>query len=75
MPPTLEKLKGHIGLGLSVHACLRPSMRPLQNLLRYSSEISYGFLIEKIIDTYFFQVWIIPLCGVMPLFKDHNEIL
>ena len=47
MPPTLEKLKGHIGLGLSVGACLRPSVRPLQNLLRYSSEISYGFLIKK----------------------------
>ena len=37
MPPTLEKLKGHIALGLSVH----PSVRPLQNLLRYNFDISY----------------------------------
>ena len=37
MPPTLEKFKGHIVIGLSV----RPSVRPLQNLLRYSFEISY----------------------------------
>ena len=35
MPPTLEKLKGHIAFGLSV----RPSVCPLQNLLRYSFEI------------------------------------
>ena len=25
MPPTLEKLKGHIAFGLSVFACVRPS--------------------------------------------------
>ena len=42
MPPTLEKLKGHIALG----SCVRPSVRPsvhasVQNLLRYSFEISY----------------------------------
>ena len=41
MPPTLEKLKGHIAFGLSVRVCVRPSVRPLQNLLRYSFEISY----------------------------------
>ena len=34
MPPTFEKLKGHIVLGLSVRASV-------QNLLRYSFEILY----------------------------------
>ena len=33
MPPTFEKLKGHIAFGLSV--------RLLQKILRYSFEISY----------------------------------
>ena len=35
MSPTLEKLKGHIALGLS-SVCVS-----VQNLLRYSFEISY----------------------------------
>ena len=30
MPPTLKKLKGHIALGLSVHACVRPSVTSLR---------------------------------------------
>ena len=42
MPPTSEKLKGHIALG-SVHASV-------QNLLRYSFEIPHQ---TKIIDTFF----------------------
>ena len=38
MPPTLEKLKGHIAFGLSV----RPSVHAsVQNLLIYSFEIPY----------------------------------
>ena len=38
MPPTLEKLKGHIALGLS----MRPSISAsVQNLVRYSFVISY----------------------------------
>ena len=45
MPPTLDKLKGQIAFGLSgrpsVRACARPSVRPLQNLLKNSFEISY----------------------------------
>ena len=41
MPQTLEKLKGHIAFGLAVRLCVRPSLRPLQNLLRYSFEILY----------------------------------
>ena len=34
MPPTLENLNGHIALGLSVRVSI-------QNLLRYSFDISY----------------------------------
>ena len=30
---------------------------------------------KKIVDPYFFSVWIVSLCGVMPLLKSHNEIL
>ena len=71
MPPTLKKLKGHIAFGLSVRLCVHPSMVPLQNLLRYSFEISYMDSSSKIIDTYFF----LSLCGVMPLLKGHTEIL
>ena len=47
MPPTLEKLKGHIAFGLLCPPTLEKlmghivSMRSLQNLLRYSFEISY----------------------------------
>ena len=52
MPPTVEKLKGHIASGLSV----RPSARgSVQNLLRYSCEVSYMDSSSKIIDTYFFK--------------------
>ena len=38
MPPTLEKLKGHIALGLSVLPSVHASV---QNIVRYSFEISY----------------------------------
>ena len=64
----MEKLKGHIVLGLSVRASV-------QNLSRYSFEILYMDFHQKIIDTYFFKVWIISICGVMPLLKGHNDIL
>ena len=78
MSPTLEKLKGQIAFGLcvraSVHACVRPSVRPLQNLLRYSFEISYMDSSPKIIDTYFLKSGLSPICGVMPLLKGHNAI-
>ena len=73
-------LKGHIALGLSARPCVRPCMRPsvcpLQNLLhvRYSFEISYIDSSLKII-AWIFSVWIIPLCGGMPLLKGHNEVL
>ena len=73
--PNSGKVEGAYCFRL-VRACVRPSVAcPLQNLLRYSFEISYMDSSSKIIDTYFFKVWIIPLCGVMPLLKGHNEIL
>ena len=72
MPPTLEKLKGHFALGLSV----RPSVRAsVQNLLRYSFEISHMDSLSKNNLLVFFKVWIISLCEAMPLLKGHNDIL
>ena len=46
IPPTLENLQGHFAFGLSVHPSYRQSICPsvrasIQNLLRYSFEISY----------------------------------
>ena len=52
MTPTLEKLKGHIALGLSMHPSIPAS---IQNLLRYSFDISYIDSSFKIIDMYFFK--------------------
>ena len=62
MPPTLEKLKGHIAFGLSVYA----SVRPLQNLLRYSFEISYMDSLSKIIDKYFLKSGLCPFVELCP---------
>ena len=62
MPPTLEKLKGHIAFGSSVYA----SVHPLQNLLRYSFEISYMDSLSKIIDTYFFKSELCPFVELCP---------
>ena len=75
MPPTLEKLKGHITFGLSIRPCVRPFVRPLKISLSYSFEISYMNFSSKIIDSYFFKSGVSPLCGAMPLLKGHNEIL
>ena len=70
MPPTLEKLKGHIAFGLSVRVCVRPSVRPLQNLLRYSFEISYmDSSSKKIIDMYFFKSGLSPFVEVCPFYR------
>ena len=50
MPPTLEKVKGHIALA-------RPSFcMSIQNLLRCSFKISYiVFLIKKLLTRIFFK--------------------
>ena len=48
MPPTLEKLKGHIALGLSV----RPSVRAsVTKFIKFHKRIPH----QIIIDTYFFK--------------------
>ena len=41
MPPILEKFKGHIAFGLMFRLSVRPSVCPLENLLRYSFEILF----------------------------------
>ena len=64
MPPTLERLRRHIALGLS----LSPSMCLLQNLLRYRFEISYMDSSSKNYRHY------LPLWSYAPI-KGHNEIL
>ena len=64
MPPTLEKLKGHI-----VWACpsVHPSVRPLQNLLRYSFEISYMDSSSKNHwHIFFFQSGLFPFVELCP---------
>ena len=53
MPPTLEKLKGHIAFALSGRASVRASVIKFI-LLRYSFEISYMDSSSKIVDMYFF---------------------
>ena len=55
MPPTLEKLKGHIALGSS-----------FENLLRYSFEISYMDSAYKIVDTHFFKSGLSPFVKFCP---------
>ena len=56
MPPTLEKLKGHIALGLSVRVCTRPSVRLLQNSLRQVLKFHIWIPHQKIIYTYFLSM-------------------
>ena len=71
--PNFEKVEGHIALGLSCPSVL-PSDRLLQikdRALKFYRWIPH----QKITDPYFFLIWIISLCGVMPLFKGQNEIL
>ena len=71
MPPTLEKLKGHIALGSSVHPSVCPFKIDQDTVLKFHIRIPH----QKIIDLYFFKVWIISLCEVLPLIKAHNDIL
>ena len=49
MPPTLETLKGHIALGLSVRPYVRPFKVYLDAVLKFYIWIPH----KKIIDTYF----------------------
>ena len=74
MPPTSKKLREHIGFGLSVrpsvHASIRSSKTVHARVLKFHLWIPHG----KIIDTRFFLVRVISLSGVMPLWKNQNEI-
>ena len=66
-PSSLEKLKGHIAFGLSVRPCMRPSVRPLQNLLRYSFEISYmDSSSKKLLTRIFFKSGLFPFVELCP---------
>ena len=75
MPQTLEKLKGHFALALSVRPSVHPSLcASVQNLLRYSLEISYKCSSLKIIDTYFFKSGLSPFVLLCLFLKGHNDI-
>ena len=69
-------MKVHIAVGLPVRPSSRPSVRaPIQNLLRYSFEISYMDSSSKIIDTYFFKSGLSPFVELCSFLKGHNDIL
>ena len=82
-PLTSKKLKGHIGFGLSVRACVclcghsrhflmrAISYKPcMLRFLKFHIWIPHG----KVADTCFFLVLVTSLSGVMPLRKNQNEI-
>ena len=75
LPPTLEKLKGHIAFGSSMRPSIRLSMHPFKiykdTVLKFHIWIPH----QKMIDTYFFESLDYPPGGVMPFLKGHNEIL
>ena len=53
MPPTSKKLKGHIGFGLSVRACVCSSKTMHTSVLKFHKWIPHG----KIFDACFLLVW------------------
>ena len=63
MPPTLEKLKGHIAFGLCV--CVCPCVR-YKIYKGNSFEISYMNSSSKIIDTYFLKSGLSPFVELCP---------
>ena len=66
MPPTMNKLKGHNSLGVSIIPSARPSICP---------NISYMYSSSKNNSCVFFlKILITSLYGVMPLLKGHNVI-
>ena len=64
--PTSKKLREHIGFGLSI----RSSKTVHARVLKFHIWIPH----EKIVDRRFFLVQVISLSGVMPLWKNLNEI-
>ena len=71
MPPTSKKLMGHIGFGLCVRTCVRPSVQKLCMLGFWN--FIYGFLMEKYLTHVFFLVRVISLSGVMPFEKIRTK--
>ena len=69
MPPTLEKLKGHIAFGLSVSPCVCYKIYE-NTVLNFHIWIPH----QKIIDTFFFKFGLSLFVELCPL-KGHNEIL
>ena len=55
----------------SVYASIRSSRTVHARALKFHVWIPHGI----IADRYFFLVWVISLSGVMPLWKNQNEIL
>ena len=67
MPPTSEKLKGHIALGLSVCPSVRPYVRPFKIYQDTVLKIHIWIPHLKIIDTYFLSLDYLPLWSYVPL--------
>ena len=75
MPPTSEKLRGHIGLGLSVRPSVRPSVRNTWQLR--NSRTAYARILKLLCGMYmknkqtriFFILHQSCGSGVIPLFR------
>ena len=65
MPPTWKKLTGHIGFGLSVHACIRSSKTVHARVLKFHIWIPHG----KIADTLFFLTELSAFLDLCPFEK------
>ena len=61
IPPTFEKLKGHIAFGLSVRACVRYKIYS-DTVFEFHMWIPH----QKIIDTYFFMSGLSPFVELIP---------
>ena len=70
MLPTSKKLRGHIGFGLSIRVC-HILWTVDDRVLKFHI---YGFLMEKYLTHIFFLVQVITLSGIMPLWKNQNDI-
>ena len=54
LPPTLKMLRGHIALGLSVPAYVRPSLHPFKKNKVRVLKLHKWIPHQKIADPYFF---------------------
>ena len=72
MPPTSKKLTGHIGFGLCVHPCVRPSVRSRTmhaRVLKFHIWNPHG----KIFDTFFFLSELSPFLELSPFEKIRTK--